>query len=73
MNLLEKMNAKEFKKLLEYKEKNPREGEALFKVLILTDYVNQLKVCDAVDLCLVLGYADLGAFSFLFDAFKSKP
>jgi hypothetical protein len=73
MNLLEKINAEEFKKLLEYKEKNPREGEALFKVLIQTDYVNQLKVCDAVDLCLVLGYADLGAFSFLFESFKSKP
>jgi hypothetical protein len=73
MNLLEKINAEEFKKLLEYKEKNPREGEALVKVLIQTDYVNQLKVCDAVDLCLVLGYADLGAFSFLFESFKSKP
>jgi hypothetical protein len=73
MNLLEKINAEEFKKLLEYKEKNPREGEAIVKVLIQTDYVNQLKVCDAVDLCLVLGYADLGAFSFLFESFKSKP
>jgi hypothetical protein len=73
MNLLEKINAEEFKKLLEYKEKNPREGEVLVKVLIQTDYVNQLKVCDAVDLCLVLGYADLGAFSFLFESFKSKP
>jgi hypothetical protein len=41
--------------------------------MIQTDYVNQLKVCDAVDLCLVLGYADLGAFSFLFESFKSKP
>ena len=73
MNLLEKINAEEFKKLLEHKEKNPREGEALVKLLIQTDYVNQLKVCDAVDLCLVLGYADLGAFSFLFESFKSKP
>jgi hypothetical protein len=73
MNLLEKINAEQFKKLLEYKEKNPREGEALVKLLIQTDYVNQLKVCDAVDLCLVLGYADLGAFSFLFESFKSKP
>jgi hypothetical protein len=73
MNLLEQMNADEFKKLLEFKEKNPREGEALVKLLTETDYVNQLKVCDAVDLCLVLGYADLGAFSFLFESFKSKP
>jgi hypothetical protein len=73
MNLLEKMNAEEFKKLLEYKEKNPREGEALVKVLTETDYVNQLKVCDAIDLCVVLHCADLDAFSFLFESFKSKP
>ena len=73
MNLLEKINAEEFKKLLEYKEKNPREGESLFKVLIQTDYVNQLKVCDAVDLCVVLDYPNLSAFRFLFESFKSKP
>jgi hypothetical protein len=73
MNLLEQMNAAEFKKLLEYKEKKPMLGADLVKVLTETDYVSQLKVCDAVDLCIVLGYADLGAFSFLFDAFKSKP
>ncbi len=73
MNLLEKMNAEEFKKLLEYKEKKPMLGADLVKVLTETDYVSQLKVCDAVDLCIVLGYADLGAFSFLFESFKSKP
>ena len=50
MNLLEKMNVDEFKKLLEYKEKNPREGESLVKMLTETDYVSQLKICDAVDL-----------------------
>jgi hypothetical protein len=73
MNLLAKMNAEEFKKLLEYKEKNPKQGEDLAKVLIQTDYVSQLKICDAVDLCVVLDYADLSAFSFLFESFKSKP
>ncbi len=73
MNLLEQMNAEEFRKLLEYKEKNPREGEALVKLLIQTDYVSQLKICDAVDLCVVLNCADLNAFGFLFDSFKSKP
>jgi hypothetical protein len=73
MNLLEKMNVEEFKKLLEYKEKKPREGEALVKVLTETDYVSQLKICDAVDLCVVLNCADLNAFGFLFDAFQSKP
>jgi len=73
MNLLEKMNAEEFKKLLEYKEKNPREGEALVKLLTETDYVSQLKICDAVDLCVVLNCPVLNAFGFLFDSFKSKP
>jgi len=73
MNLLKKMNAEEFKKLLEYKEIKPREGEALVKVLTETDYVSQLKVCDAIDLCVVLNCADLNAFGFLFESFKSKP
>ena len=73
MNLLEKINAEEFKKLLEYKEKNAREGEALVKVLTETDYVSQLKVCDAIDLCVVLNCADLSAFHFLFESFRSKP
>ena len=67
------MNAAEFKKLLEYKEKKPRQGEDLVKVLTETDYVSQLKICDAVDLCVVLDCADLSAFSFLFESFKSKP
>jgi hypothetical protein len=73
MNLLEKINAEQFKKLLEYKEKNPREGEALVKVLTETDYVSQLKICDAVDLCVVLDCADLDAFQFLFESFRSRP
>ena len=74
MNLLEKMNAEEFKKLLEYKEKKPIQGEVLVKVLTETDYVSQLKICDAIDLCVVLDYANrLSAFHFLFESFKSKP
>ena len=73
MNLLEKMNAEEFKKLLEYKEKKPIQGAYLVKVLTETDYVSQLKICDAVDLCVVLDCADLSAFHFLFESFKSKP
>jgi hypothetical protein len=73
MNLLQQMNAAEYKKLLEYKEKKPREGEALVKALTETDYVSQLKVCDAIDLCVVLNCAELSAFHFLFESFKSKP
>jgi hypothetical protein len=73
MNLLEKMNAEEFKKLLEYKEKKPIQGEGLVKALTETDYVNQLKVCDAIDLCVVLDSPDLSAFGFLFESFRCKP
>jgi hypothetical protein len=73
MNLLEKMNAEEFKKLLEYKEKKPKQGEDLVKALTETDYVIQLKICDAVDLCFVLDCPDLSAFHFLFESFRCKP
>lgn len=73
MSLLEKMNAEEFKKLLEFKENNPRDGEALVKVLTETNFVIDLKVCDAVDLCLALNCDDLSVFGFLFESFKSKP
>jgi hypothetical protein len=73
MNLLEKMNAEEFKKLLEFKEKKPIFGAFLVKVLTETDYVSQLKVGDAVELCVALDCADLSAFHFLFESFRSKP
>jgi hypothetical protein len=73
MNLLEKMNAEEFKKLLDYKEKKPMLGAELVKALTETDYVSQLKIYDAIQLCIVLDYADLNAFDFLFESFKSRP
>jgi hypothetical protein len=73
MNLLEKMNAAEFKKLLHYKEKKPIQGAYLVKVLTETDYVSQLKICDAVEFCVLLDCADLSAFHFLFESFRSKP
>ena len=73
MNLLEKMNAEEFKKLLEFKEIKPIQGAYLIKVLTETDYVSQLKICDAVELCLVLDCAELIAFHFLFESFRCKP
>jgi hypothetical protein len=73
MNLLQQMNAAEFKKLLEYKEKKPMLGAELVKALTETDFVSQLKIYDAVQLCVVLDYADLSAFHFLFESFKSKP
>jgi hypothetical protein len=73
MNLLEKMNAEEFKKLLHYKEKKPIQGEDLVKVLTEAEFVIELKICDAVALCLVLDCPDLSAFHFLFESFKSKP
>jgi hypothetical protein len=73
MNLLEQMNAAEFKKLLEYKEKKPIQGADLVKLLTETDFVSQLKICDAVALCVVLDCANLSAFHFLFESFRSRP
>jgi hypothetical protein len=73
MNLLQQMNAAEYKKLLEFKEKFPIQGADLVKVLTETDYVSQLKICDAVDLCFVLNCAEVSAFHFLFESFRSKP
>jgi hypothetical protein len=73
MNLLEQMNADEFRKLLEYKEKYPTLGEELVKALTDKEYVHQLTLNQAIDLSRIFGinYAIwLGPF---YDAFKSQP
>jgi hypothetical protein len=72
MNLLEKMNAEEFKKLLEYKKQYPTLGEELVKALTEKEYVHQLTLNQAIDLSRIFGinYAIwLGPF---YDAFKSQ-
>jgi hypothetical protein len=73
MNLLEKMNAEEFKKLLEYKEKYPTIGENLIKALTEKTVVIHLTVDDCINLSQALGFPWAGLFNQVFDAFKSKP
>jgi hypothetical protein len=73
MNLLEKMNAEEFKKLLEYKEKYPTLGENLIKALTEKIVVIHLTVDDCINLSQALGFPWAGLFNQIFDAFKSKP
>jgi hypothetical protein len=73
MNLLEQMNADEFKKLLEFKEKYPTLGENLIKALTKKIVVIQLTVGECIDLCHALGFPWAGLFNQLFDTFKSRP
>ena len=72
MNLLEKMNAKEFKKLLEYKDKFPTLGEDLIKALTDKIVVIHLTVGEYVSLCDALGIYCAPALNQVFQAFKSK-
>ena len=73
MNLLEKMNAAEYKKLLEFKEQYPTLGEDLIKALTEKTVVIHLTVDECINLCQALGFPWAGLFNQLFDAFKSKP
>ena len=73
MNLLEKMNAEEFKKLLEYKEKYPTLGKDLIKALTDKTVVIHLTVDECINLSQALGLPWAGLFNQVFDAFKSKP
>ena len=73
MNLLEKMNAEEFKKLLEYKEKYPTLGENLIEALTEKIVVIHLTVAEYISLCDALGIHCAPALTQVFQAFKSKP
>jgi hypothetical protein len=73
MNLLEQMNADEFKKLLEFKEKYPAIGESLIKALTEKIVVIHLTLSECIDLCQALGFPWAGLFNQIFDTFKSKP
>ena len=73
MNLLQQMNAAEYKKLLEYKEKYPTLGEDLIKALTEKTVVIHLTVDECINLCQALGLPWAGLFNQLFYAFKSKP
>jgi hypothetical protein len=73
MNLLEKMNAEEFKKLLEYKEKYPTLGENLIEALTDKIVVIHLTIAEYISLCDALGIYCAPALNQVFQAFKSKP
>ena len=73
MNLLQKMNADEFRKLMEFKEKYPALGERLVYSLSQRHSVLRLTLDDCMDLASALGIEYLTFGSAIFDAFQSKP
>jgi hypothetical protein len=73
MNLLEKMNAEEFRKLLEFKEKFPIIGLDLVKALTEKTLCIQLTLGECIDLSNALGIPYGQYCNQIFDAFKSKP
>ena len=73
MNLLEQMNAAEYKKLLEFKEQYPTLGENLIKALTEKTVVIHLTVDEYISLCDALGIPWARLFNQIFDTFKSKP
>ena len=73
MNLLEKMNADQFKKLLEFKEQYPTIGEELVKALTEKEYLHQLTLNQAIELSRIFEINYAIWLAPLYDAFKSKP
>jgi hypothetical protein len=73
MNLLEQMNAEEFKKLLEFKEKYPAVGENLIKALTEKTLPIQLTLGECIDLSNAIGNPYGQYCNRIFDAFKSRP
>jgi len=73
MNLLEQMNADEFKKLLEYKEKYPTLGLDLVRALTEKTLPIQLTLGECIDLSNAVGIRYIDFALVIFDTFKSKP
>ena len=73
MSLLQQMNADEFRKLLEYKDKFPTLGEDLIKALTEKIVIIHLTVAEYISLCDALGIYCAPALNQVFQAFKSKP
>jgi poly(A) polymerase Pap1 len=67
------MNAAEYKKLLEFKEKFPTIGLDLVRALREKTVVIHLTVDECINLCQALDLPWAGLFNQIFDAFKSKP
>jgi hypothetical protein len=73
MNLLEQMNADEFKKLLEFKEKFPTIGLDLVRALTEKSLVIHLTLGECIDLSNAVGIPYGQYCNQIFDAFKSRP
>jgi len=73
MNLLEQMNAAEFKKLLEFKEKFPTIGEDLVRALTYKTLTIHLTLGECIDLSNAIGIPYGQYCNQIFDTFKSKP
>jgi len=73
MNLLEQMNADEFKKLLEFKEKFPTIGLDLVRALTEKTLPIQLTLGECIDLSNAIGIPYGQYCNQIFDTFKSKP
>jgi hypothetical protein len=73
MNLLEKMNAEEFKKLLEFKEKFPIIGLDLVRALTEKTLPIQLTLGECIDLSNAVGIPFDNFALGIFDTFKSRP
>ena len=72
MNLLEQMNADEFKKLLEFKEKFPTIGLDLVRALTEKGLVIHLTLGECIDLSNAIGIPYGQFCNQIFDTFKSK-
>lgn len=73
MNLLQKMNAAEYKKLLEFKATYPSLGEELVKVLTEKSLAIHLTFGECIDLSNAVGIPFDNFALGIFDTFKSKP
>jgi len=73
MTLLQKMNAAEYNKLLEFKAKYPATGERLINSLSQTHSILHLTLIDCMDLASALGIESHTFSGAILDAFQSKP
>jgi len=73
MNLLEQMNADEFKKLLEFKEKYPTIGLDLVRALTEKSLAIHLTFGECIDLSNAVGIPFDNFALGIFDTFKSRP
>jgi len=73
MNLLQQMNAKEFKQLLDFKATYPTLGEDLIKALTEKSLTIHLTLGECIDLSNAVGIPYGQYCNQIFDTFKSKP